>query len=161
VAVTTVPGSTRLAQIAPPAGAISSLQPAPGAPRAQIVAAASGVPSAAPPAGETPESNADWHALVTSGDALMAQRQRDEALDAYLNAFDLATDGRPIAPSEVAQLCRKLANFQMSFGNQADARQTLERGRQTLKRMVGGKDGADRQKYIEQIENTLRSLPRD
>ena len=49
----------------------------------------------------------------------------------------------------------------MSFGSLAEARQTLERGRQMLKRMAGGKDGGDRQKYLEQIENSLRSLPRD
>jgi hypothetical protein len=48
----------------------------------------------------------------------------------------------------------------MSLDSRAEARETLERGRQSLKRMAGGKDG-DRQKYLEQIENTLRTLPRD
>jgi hypothetical protein len=49
----------------------------------------------------------------------------------------------------------------MSFGSLAEARQTLERGRASLKRMTGGKDGGDRQKYLEQIENSLRTLPRE
>jgi hypothetical protein len=48
----------------------------------------------------------------------------------------------------------------VTLGSLAEARQTLEHGRQTLKKMSGGKDG-ERQKYIEQIENTLRALPRD
>jgi hypothetical protein len=91
----------------------------------------------------------------------MARRQSDEAMDAYLNAFDMATDGRPVSPAEIAQLCRKLANYQIRFGSTADARRTLDQGRAALKRMTGGKDGSDRQKYIEQIENSIRSLPRD
>ena len=91
----------------------------------------------------------------------MQQRQRDEALDAYTNAFDLATDGRSVAAADIAQLCKKLANFQMSFDSRAEARQTLEQGRQALKRLPAGKDSVERQKYLEQIENMLRSLPRD
>jgi hypothetical protein len=154
VAVTTLPGPPRVAQIVPAPMATSSLEPM--APRAQPVA-----PAADPAAPEAPVAGADWHSLVLRGDALMQQRQRDDALEAYLNAFDLATDGRPITAVEVAQLCKKLANFQISFGSLAEARQTLEQGRQALKRMPGGKDGADRQKYLEQIENSIRTLPRD
>jgi len=156
VAVATIPGTTRLVQIAPPPVATTSLEPSAPAPRAQAVPA--GPATSAPDAAAT---DADWHALVSNGDALMAQRQSDEAMDAYTNAFDLATDGRPISASEVAQLCRKLANVQMRLGSTADARRTLDQGRQALKRMTGGKDSADRQKYIEQIENSIRTLPRD
>jgi glutamate synthase domain-containing protein 2 len=157
--VTTLPGAPRVSQVVPAGGATSSLEPI-SAPRAQPVASApvGGAPEAAAP--EAAPAG-DWHTLVNTGDALMAQRQRDDAMDAYLNAFDLATDGRPVTATEVAQLCKKLANFQMSFGSLAEARQTLEHGRQTLKHMTGGKDGGDRQKYIDQLENSLRSLPRD
>jgi serine/threonine protein kinase len=155
VAVASLPGSPKVEQVVP--APTSSLEPAP---RATLP------PQPQPPAPGAPPSEpvdpaADWHAFVSRGDALMAQHQRDDALDAYLNAFDLATDGRPVAAADVAQLCKKLANFQMSFGSLAEARQTLEHGRQTLKKMSGGKDGAERQKYLEQIENSLRSLPRD
>jgi hypothetical protein len=157
VAVTTVPGPPRVAQMAPAPVATSSLEP---------VAPAPAQPQPAPPVAEAvapdaAQASADWHSFVNRGDALMQQRQREDALDAYLNAFDLATDGRPVGAAEVAQLCKKVANFQMSFGSLAEARQTLEHGRQTLKRMAAGKDGADRQKYLDQIENTLRSLPRE
>ncbi|MDR3401724.1 MAG: protein kinase [Chthoniobacter sp.] len=155
VAVATVPGPPRVAQIVPAPVGTSSLEPAPRPPTQPPPTA----PVVAPP--EAPQATEDWHAFVSRGDALMQQRQRDDALEAYLNAFDLATDGRPVAAAEVAQLCKKVANFQVSFGSLAEARQTLEHGRQTLKRMTGGKDGADRQKYVEQIENTLRSLPRE
>jgi hypothetical protein len=78
-----------------------------------------------------------------------------------MNAFDLATDGRPVPAADIAQLCRKLANYQIRFGSTADARRTLDQGRAALKKMSAGKDGGDRQKYIEQIENSIRSLPRD
>jgi len=155
VAVATVPGSSRVAQIVPAPVATSSLEPAPRSPTQPPPTA----PEAAPPG--APQAAEDWHAFVSRGDVLMQQRQRDDALEAYLNAFDLATDGRPVAAADVAQLCKKVANFQVSFGSLAEARQTLEHGRQTLKRMTGGKDGADRQKYVDQIENTLRSLPRE
>jgi hypothetical protein len=82
-------------------------------------------------------------------------------MEAYLNAFDLASDGRPVSVGELAQLCKKVASLQMNLGSLAEARTTLERGRQSLKRMAAGKDGGERQKYLEQIENTLRGLPRD
>jgi hypothetical protein len=154
VAVATVPGPPRVAQIVPPPVATSSLERMP-----PVQAPATTAPDAPVPP-ETPASE-DWHALVSQGDALMQQRQRDEGIDAYLRAFDLATDGRPASASEIALLCKKLSTYQKNLGSLAEARQTLELGRQTLKRMTGGKDNVDRQKYIEQIENTLRSLPRD
>lgn len=155
VAVATVPTvPAKVEQIVPPPVVTSSLEPVAPIVRPPAPAPA---PEVAPPEA----APADWHALVTRGDALMQQRQRDDALDAYLNAFDLATDGRPISPADVAQLCKKLANFQMSFGSLAEARQTLEHGRQTLKHLPAGKDPAERQKYLDQIENTLRTLPRD
>lgn len=157
VAVATLPTSvpTRVAQVVPPPVTTSSLEPVAPPTQPPTSAPASIPPETAPPAAS------DWHTLVSRGDSLMQQRQRDDALDAYLSAFDLATDGRAISPAEVAQLCKKLANFQMSFGSLAEARQTLEHGRQTLKRLPSGKDGGDRQKYLDQIENTLRTLPRD
>jgi len=155
VAVASIPASTaKVEQIVPPPVATSSLEPV-----APITRPPASVPETATP--ETAPPAADWHALVSRGDALMQQRQRDDALDAYLNAFDLVTDGRPISPADVAQLCKKLANFQMSFGSLAEARQTLEHGRQTLKHLPAGKDPTERQKYLDQIENTLRTLPRD
>jgi serine/threonine protein kinase len=157
VAVATLPGPPKVAQIVPPPVATSSLEPASRPP------IQSQAPPASPdaPAPEAPDAAADWHSYVSRGDALMQQRQRDDALEAYLNAFDLATDGRPIAAADIAQLCKKLANFQMSFGSLAEARQTLDRGRQTLRHMAAGKEAGDRQKYLEQIENTLRTLPRE
>jgi serine/threonine protein kinase len=159
VAVAAVPVvPAKVEQIVPPPVVTSSLEPVAPMVRPSVPAPAPEVstPEVAPPAAAS-----DWHALVTRGDALMTQHQRDDALDAYLNAFDLATDGRPVSPGDVAQLCKKLANFQMSFGSLAEARQTLEHGRQTLKRLPAGKDPAERQKYLDQIENTLRTLPRD
>ncbi len=157
VAVATVPAvPAKMEQIVPPPVVTSSLEPVAPMARPSVPAPETATPETAPLA-----AAADWHSLVTRGDALMQQHQRDDALDAYLNAFDLATDGRPISPGDVAQLCKKLANFQMSFGSLAEARQTLEHGRQTLKRLPGGKDPAERQKYLDQIENTLRTLPRD
>ncbi|MEI9893748.1 MAG: hypothetical protein WDN28_07565 [Chthoniobacter sp.] len=155
VAVAAAPGPPRVAQIIPAPVGISSLERAPSA----LVQPPAAAPEAAPP--DAVPAAEDWHLLVNRGDMLMQQRQRDDALEAYLNAFDLATDGRPVAAADVAQLCKRVANFQVSFGSLAEARQTLEHGRQTLKRMTGGKDAADRQKYVEQIENTLRSLPRE
>ncbi|EDY17672.1 hypothetical protein CfE428DRAFT_4711 [Chthoniobacter flavus Ellin428] len=120
----------------------------------------------APPPAETPtpeavDPSADWHALVSRGDALLARHQRDDALQAYLDAFDLVTDGRPVSPAEVEHLCKKLASYQLSFGSRAEARQTLELGRQTLKKMTAAKDPVERQKSIEQIENAMHALPRD
>jgi serine/threonine protein kinase len=155
VAVATVPGPPRVAQIVPPPVPTSTLERMP-----PVQPPAPAAPEAAVPA-ETPAANEDWHALVSQGDALMQQRQRDEGMDAYLKAFDLATDGRSASALEISQLCKKLSTYQKNLGSLAEARQTLELGRQTLKRMTGGKDSGDRMKYIEQIENTLRSLPRD
>ena len=157
VAVATVPGSQRVMQIVPAPVATTSLEQAP-VPRAEAV---NPPPGTNPPAPEPPAPEVDWHTLVNSGDALMAQRQSDDAMDAYTNAFDLATDGRPVSAGELAQLCRKLANYQIRFGSTADARRTLDQGRAALKKMSGGKESGDRQKYIEQIENSIRSLPRD
>jgi hypothetical protein len=160
VAVATIPGTSRVVQVVPPPVATTSLVPAPApVPRAQAVGPApTGPATSAPDAAAT---DADWHTLASNGDILMARRQNDEAMDAYTTAFALATDGRPVSASEVTQLCRKLANYQAHFGSTADARQTLDQGRQTLKRMTAGKDIGDRQKYLEQIEYAIRSLPRD
>lgn len=152
VAVATINNPAKVAQIVPPPVGTSSLEPS-APPTAQ--------PPAPAPEAVSPETPADWHLLAAKGDVLMQKRQRDDALDAYLNAFDLATDGRPITASDLASLCKKVANFQMSFGSLAEARQTLEQGRQALKRLPSGKDAGDRQKYLDQIENTLRTLPRD
>jgi hypothetical protein len=157
VAVASLPGPSRVEQIVPSPVATSSLEPAPRA----TLPVQPQPPAPGTPIAEPADSAADWHSFVSRGDALMQQHQRDDALDSYLNAFDLATDGRSVAAADVAQLCKKLANFQMSFGSLAEARQTLEHGRQALKKMAAGKDGVERQKYLEQIENTLRTLPRD
>jgi hypothetical protein len=153
VAVASVPGSSRVIQMAPPPVTTNGLEQQAPVPRAEVVS-----PPPAPP--EAP-AEVDWHTLVSSADALMAQRQSDEAMDAYANAFDLATDGRPVSAAEITQLCRKIATYQIRFGSTADARRTLDEGRAALKKMGGGKESVDRQKYIEQIENSIRSLPRD
>jgi serine/threonine protein kinase len=157
VAVATVPGSQRVPQIVPAPVGTTSLEQAP-VPRAEPV---NPQPGANPPAPDAPANEVDWHTLANSGDALMERRQNDDAMDAYTNAFDMATDGRPVSAAEITQLCRKLATYQIRFGSTADARRTLDQGRAALKRMSGGKDNADRQKLIEQIENSIRSLPRD
>jgi serine/threonine protein kinase len=161
VAVATVPGP--VAQIVPPSGPTSSLQriapaPAPAVqPQVPVEAAEpASVPEGVPVAAES------WKSLVTQGDGLMQRRQRDEALDAYLRAFDLAADAKGVTAGEVAQLCLKVSTLQMNLGSRAEARETLGLGRQALKRMtVGGKDAVERQKYLEQIENRLRTLPAD
>ena len=111
------------------------------------------VPTAEP----TVPADEDWRALVADADALMQRRSRDDAMDAYLAAFDLASDGRPISASDLTQLCRKIANYQVSLGSPAEARQTLERGRLALRKTTS----PDKQKFIEQIEKTLQGLPRD
>ena len=158
VAVATVPGPPKLAQIIPPPVATSSLEPAASLSTATPPPAAPSAP--APAAPDAPAASGDWRSYMTQGDALMQQRQSDDAMEAYLKAFELASDGHGISAAEMAQLCKKVSTLQMRFGSLAEARQTLEQGRQTLKRMAGGKDG-DRQKYLDQIENSLRSLPRD
>jgi serine/threonine protein kinase len=160
VAVTTLPGP-RVPQIIPSSGATTGIVPvAPGSASSGFPAAQSSSDTTAP-APEAPPTEGDWHTLVTQGDRLMDRRQRDDAMDAYLNAFDLASDGRAVGAAELASLCKKVASLQMSFGSLAEARQTLEKGRQSLKKMTGGKDAGDRQRYLDQIENTIRSLPRD
>jgi len=103
----------------------------------------------------------DWRAYATEGDALMANRRREEAMEAYLAAFDLATDGRVIGAPEVAGLAKKVSQWQVTLGSNAEARQTLDRARATLKRMTSPKDAIERQKLIEEIENSLRRLGRD
>lgn len=156
VAVATVPGASKVEQIIPPPASRTDLESAPRPAMAVQIA-----PPAAQAPAALPDPGADWHAFVTRGDVLMQQHQKDDAMDAYLNAFDLATDGRPVSAADVASLCKKLAQYQMSFGSLAEARQTLEHGRQALKKLNGGKDAGDRQKHLEQIENMIRALPRD
>ena len=119
-----------------------------------------GTPPAAPPTAEPAEVE-DWRAFVIEGDALMAQRHREEATEAYVEAFNLATDGRPIAAAEVASLAKKVSQLQIMLGSNAEARQTLGRGRESLKRMTSPKDALERQKLIEELENSLRRLTRD
>jgi hypothetical protein len=113
----------------------------------------------APAVPDRPVVGEDWRHYQAEGDALVSQRQRDAAVEAYLSALDLATDGRAVTAVEVAALCRKAANLQIGLGSPAEARQTLEKGRAALKKIAGG--GAERQKAIEQIENQIRTLPRD
>ncbi len=152
-------------QLLPPPGATTALTP-PTATTGLMPVAPMAVPGTAP-ASETPEPtesltvSEDWRRYVAAGDSLMNRRQRDEAIDAYLTAFDLATDGRAVTSVEIAALCRKTANLQIGLGSLAEARLTLERGRTMLKRMTNPKDAAERQRAIEQIENQIRSLPRD
>ena len=117
-------------------------------------------PPVAPPAAEPAEVE-DWRAFVIEGDALMAQRHREEATEAYVEAFNLATDGRPVTAAEVAGLAKKVSQLQIMLGSNAEARQTLDRGRAALKRMTGPKDAVERQKLLEEIENSLRRLMRD
>jgi serine/threonine protein kinase len=157
VAVSSAPPPTKPTQLAPPPVATTGLMPA-------APVAAPGPPVAIPVVPEVPEKltgGEDWRRYVAEGDSLMNRRQRDEAIDAYLTAFDLATDGRPVTALEVAALCRKTANLQIGLGSHAEARLTLERGRTTLKRMTNPKETIERQRAIEQIENQIRSLPRD
>ena len=128
----------------------------PATPAPMVVA----TPPAAPPAAEPAEVE-DWRAFVIEGDALMAQRHREEATEAYVEAFNLATDGRPITSAEVASLAKKVSQLQIMLGSNAEARQTLDRGRATLKRMTTPKDAVERQKLLEELENSLRRLMRD
>ena len=139
----------RTEQVAPP-----PIVPATPAPMAV------GTPPVAPPTAEPAEVE-DWRAFVIEGDALMAQRHREEATEAYVEAFNLATDGRPITATEVASLTKKVSQLQIMLGSNAEARQTLDRGRATLKRMTSPKDALERQKLTEEIENSLRRLLRD
>lgn len=139
----------RTEQVAPP-----PIVPATPAPMAVVN------PPVAPPATEPAEVE-DWRAFVIEGDALMAQRHREEATEAYAEAFNLATDGRPITAAEVASLAKKVSQLQVMLGSNAEARQTLARGRESLKRMTAPKDTLERQKLIEELENSLRRLGRD
>jgi hypothetical protein len=61
----------------------------------------------------------------------------------------------------VASLAKKVAQWQVTLGSNAEARQTLERARAALKRMTAPKDALERQKLTEEIENSLRRLGRD
>jgi len=155
------PAPPRTVQLVPPPVATTGLMP----PREPVVAlppAAVAFPDPAMP--EVPEKltgGEDWRRYVAEGDSLMNRRQRDEAIEAYLTAFDLATDGRAITAVEVAALCRKTANLQIGLGSNAEARLTLDRGRLTLRKMTNPKETTERQRALEQIEYQLRSLPRD
>jgi serine/threonine protein kinase len=153
VAVAPAPPGEKMTQLAPPPATTGLVPPAavPGVP-------VPGVPVAEPVDRLT--SGEDWRRYVAEGDSLMNRRQRDEAIEAYLTAFDLATDGRPITSTDLAALCRKAANLQIGLGSNAEARLTLERGRITLKKINNPKD-TERARALEQIENQLRSLPRD
>jgi serine/threonine protein kinase len=160
VAVASTPVPTKPVQLAPPPVASTGLMPA--AP--VVVPEPARPPVAIPVVPEAPEKltgGEDWRRYVAEGDSLMNRRQRDEAIDAYLTAFDLATDGRPVTSVEIAALCRKTANLQIGLGSHAEARLTLERGRATLRKINNPKEAAERQRAIEQIENQIRTLPRD
>jgi serine/threonine protein kinase len=160
VAVVTVPAATpvpappTVVQVAPPPAATTGLTP----PRMGTAPVA--VPVEPEPT-ETLTTGEDWRRYVAAGDSLMNRRQRDEAIDAYLTAFDLATDGRPVTSVEIATLCRKTANLQISLGSRAEARLTLERGRTILKKITNPKEAVERQRALEQIETQIRTLPRD
>jgi serine/threonine protein kinase len=156
---------------APPTGAPVAVVSAPVPMRTEPVAPLPPVPATPPPMAGLPPAPVppvaepaeveDWRAYATEGDALMANRRREEAMEAYLVAFDLATDGRVIGAPEVASLAKKVAQWQVTLGSNAEARQTLERARAALKRMTAPKDALERQKLTEEIENSLRRLGRD
>jgi len=154
-----MPAVPKTAQIVPPpVNPTEIIRPAVPPPQP----AAPDVPVATvPDPSEKLTSGEDWRQYVAAGDSLMNRRQRDEAVEKYLTAFDLATDGRPITSAEVAALCKKTANLQLGLGSREEARLTLERGRNVLKKMTNPKEAQDRGRLIEQIENQLRSLPRD
>lgn len=158
VAVLPAPVVPKTVQIAPPpVGTTGLIRPAPPAPEPAP-------PPSAVPVPEVPEkltSGEDWRRYVAQGDSLMNRRQRDEAIEAYLTAFDLATDGRLVSCTDVAALCKKTANLQIGLGSNAEARLTLERGRTTLKKMTNPKETSERLRAIEQLENQIRTLPRD
>jgi hypothetical protein len=141
--------------------------PPPVAPTDAVRSPATPIPASPVPVATLPDapekltSGEDWHRYVAMGDSLMNRRQRDEAVEQYLTAFDLATDGRPISSADVAALCKKTANLQLGLGSKEEARLTLERGRTVLKKMTNPKEAQERSRAIEQIESQLRSLPRD
>lgn len=155
VPVAPPPSEAPMAVIPVPQVSPSALVPATPAPVAVMP------PAPAIPAVPEPGAVEDWRAYVTEGDALMNVRRRDEAMEAYLAAFDLATDGRQVPAQDVASLAKKVSQLQVMLGSNAEARQTLDRGRQTLKKMNSPKDAAERQKLVEDLENSLRRLMRE
>ncbi len=145
-------------QVAPPP-ATTGLVPAPVQPMPVPFVPVPGIPVAEPVDNLT--GGEDWRRYVAAGDSLMNRRLREEAIEAYLTGFDLATDGRVVTAAEISALCRKTANLQIRLGSRAEARLTLERGRTVLKRLTNPKDALERQRSIEAIETQLRTLPRD
>jgi len=154
-----MPTAPKVVQIVPPpVNSTEIIRPAVPPPQP----ASPEVPVATVPDGtEKLTSGEDWRRYVAAGDSLMNRRQRDEAVDQYLTAFDLATDGRAVTAVEVAALCKKTASLQLFLGSKEEARLTLERGRTVLKKMTNPKEALERGRAIEQIEGQLRSLPRD
>jgi hypothetical protein len=103
-----------------------------------------------------PPAISEWQVLADQGDKLLAKRQRREAATVFERALNAAETTAP--PVEVARLCQKLASIQAIAASSSEARSTLQRGLQILKKIKGG---PDQTKLADEMESQLRSLPRD
>ena len=122
-------------------------------------------PAARPPVEAVPEPVApppvtEWMVLAEQGDKLMQRRQRREAVSAFERALDAAEGTAP--PLEIGRLCQKLATVQAAVMSSAEARGTLQRGLQALRKNKAAGPGASEQiRMIDEMESRVRALPRD
>ena len=122
-------------------------------------------PATRPPVETVPEPVApppvtEWMVLVEQGDKLMQRRQRRDAVSAFERALDAAEGTAP--PLEIGRLCQKLATVQAAVMSSAEARGTLQRGLQALRKNKAAGPGASEQiRMIDEMESRVRALPRD
>lgn len=103
-----------------------------------------------------PPSVTEWQVMAEQAEKLLKQHQRLDAVAAFDRAFTAAENSAPTV--ELGRLCQRLASLQAAFTSSAEARGTLQRGLQAMKR---GKAGPDVSKIIDEMEAQLHALPRD
>lgn len=113
------------------------------------------------------EPGSSWQRMRDLGDTLIARDNRDTALIALTQAVDIGirTASAPGTSDDerldIARLCFRVGALQKQFVTPAEARRTLQRGRDLLASMRVGPDlTAERDSLLSDTEQLLRSISR-
>ena len=132
-----------------------------GGPRFSPGTGISAVPGTIPPVNSRPPVEPeylpnDWKAFVSKGESLQRRGRTDEAMDAYAEAIDVATNNpKMVPPAEFARVCMSLGTLQIQNGSTSEARRTFKEGLDYLTKNKGPASA------VEQLKNQLMKLPRE
>lgn len=111
-----------------------------------------------------PKVKSQWKRLEDYGDLLMKNRNQPAAVLAYSEAIEVALKAADASPNdvelqiEVATLCQRVGQIQVAYSSQAEAKATLQKGRNILLKIKNRSSGKAREKAIQDIESGLQKL---